>query len=150
VKGQYVHHKELRAAMGVKIAAHNLESAVAGTQLYVLGPDDDVDDLKDAVMEDMQDIFSSVDRSGALLLCVAVVVCVPGSACVFVRGCLWGLEADRLPHDPVCPLFVDAAACAAASRMLRCALQVRACACRPPPWDPWRRCSSSCARQTCR
>jgi diadenosine tetraphosphate (Ap4A) HIT family hydrolase len=29
-----------------------------------VGPDDDVEDLKDAVMEDMQDIFSSVDKTG--------------------------------------------------------------------------------------
>lgn len=29
------------------------------------GPDDDVEDLKDAVMEDMQDIFASVDKTGA-------------------------------------------------------------------------------------
>ena len=33
VKGSYLHHKSIRAAMGVKIAAHNLESAVAGTQV---------------------------------------------------------------------------------------------------------------------
>ncbi len=33
VKGSYLHHKTIRAAMGVKIAAHNLESAVAGTQV---------------------------------------------------------------------------------------------------------------------
>ena len=31
-----------------------------------VGPDDDVEDLKDAVMEDMQDIFSSVDKTGRL------------------------------------------------------------------------------------
>jgi len=31
------------------------------------GPDDDVEDLKDAVMEDMQDIFSSVDKTGGWL-----------------------------------------------------------------------------------
>ena len=64
IKGQYVHHKELKAAMGVKIAAHNLESAVAGTQLYVVNPGDDVEALKAEVMEDMQDIFSGIDKTG--------------------------------------------------------------------------------------
>jgi translation initiation factor 5B len=64
VKGQYVHHKELRAAMGVKIAAHNLEAAVAGTQLMRVDPGEDVEALKSEVMEDMQDIFSSVDKTG--------------------------------------------------------------------------------------
>ena len=65
VKGTYIHHKEIRAAMGVKIAAHNLESAVAGTQLLVLRPDDDdVEAVKAEVMQDMADVFSSVDRTG--------------------------------------------------------------------------------------
>lgn len=64
VKGQYIHHKELRAAMGVKISAHNLESAVAGTQLFVVGPDDDVEALKEEVMEDMSNVFDSVDKTG--------------------------------------------------------------------------------------
>eukprot|EP00884_Botryococcus_braunii_P012838 jgi/Botrbrau1/21555/Bobra.174_2s0055.2 len=64
VRGQYDHHKEVKAAQGIKIAAHGLENAVAGTQLLVVGPDDDVEVLKAEVMADMQDIFSSVDRSG--------------------------------------------------------------------------------------
>ena len=32
---------------------------------FVAGPDDDVEALKAEVMEDMKDIFSSVDKSGA-------------------------------------------------------------------------------------
>ena len=32
VKGTYIHHKEIKAASGIKIAAHNLGGAVAGTQ----------------------------------------------------------------------------------------------------------------------
>lgn len=64
VRGSYLHHKQIKAAQGVKIAAQNLESAVAGTQMLVAGPNDDIEALKDEVMEDMADIFSSVDRSG--------------------------------------------------------------------------------------
>ena len=64
VKGSYVHHKEIRAAQGVKLAGPGLESAVAGTQLLVVGPDDDVSLLKEEVMQDMESIFDSVDRSG--------------------------------------------------------------------------------------
>lgn len=68
MRGSYLHHKEIKAAQGVKIAAQNLESAVAGTQMLVAGPNDDVEVLKAEVMEDMKDIFGSVDRSGQHLL----------------------------------------------------------------------------------
>ncbi|GIL53237.1 hypothetical protein Vafri_8897 [Volvox africanus] len=64
VKGSLMDHKEIRAAMGVKIVAPGLESAVAGTSLFVVGPDDDEEELKDAAMEDMADIFSKVDKGG--------------------------------------------------------------------------------------
>ncbi len=64
VKGSYLHHKAVQAAQGVKIAAHGLESAVAGTQLLIVGPGDDLDALKAEAMEDMTDIFASVDRTG--------------------------------------------------------------------------------------
>ena len=65
VKGSYLHHKEVKAAQGIKIAAHGLESAVAGTQMLVVQPGDNLDLLKEEVMADMQDIFSSVARGGA-------------------------------------------------------------------------------------
>ena len=81
VKGSYQHHKEVEGAQGVKICAHGLESAVAGTALLVArtadsahhaspsqappeGGFDDVEALKLEAMEDMHDIFASVDRSG--------------------------------------------------------------------------------------
>jgi translation initiation factor 5B len=50
--------------MGIKIAANDLDKAIAGSRLLVVGPDDDEEDLKDEVMADLQNLLSSVDKSG--------------------------------------------------------------------------------------
>ncbi|KAK4840225.1 hypothetical protein QYF36_003064 [Acer negundo] len=64
VKGTYLHHKEIKAAQGIKIAAQGLEHAIAGTGLYVVGIDDDLEDVKEAAMEDMKSVMSRIDKSG--------------------------------------------------------------------------------------
>lgn len=62
VKSQYVHHKEVKAALGVKIAANDLEHAIAGSRLLVVGPDDDEEDLMEEVMSDLENLLSKVSR----------------------------------------------------------------------------------------
>ncbi|XXG40343.1 hypothetical protein AAC387_Pa01g1082 [Persea americana] len=64
VKGSYQHHKELKAAQGIKITAQGLEHAIAGTGLYVVGPGDDVEFVKEAAMQDMNAVMSRIDKSG--------------------------------------------------------------------------------------
>lgn len=67
VKGQYLHHKKIKAAQGIKISADGLEKAVAGTQVMVVNdPSDEVemDYVRDEVMKDFQTILKNVDRSG--------------------------------------------------------------------------------------
>lgn len=60
LKSQYVHNKEAKAALGVKIAANDLETAIAGSRLLVVGPGDDEEDLEDEVMADLQTLLSKV------------------------------------------------------------------------------------------
>lgn len=43
VKNQYINHKELLAAQGVKIAAKDLEKALAGIPMFVAQQPDEVD-----------------------------------------------------------------------------------------------------------
>ncbi|KAK4524486.1 hypothetical protein GAYE_SCF03G2387 [Galdieria yellowstonensis] len=64
VKGQYLHHKVIQAAQGVKIAADGLDKAVAGTQLLVAAEGEDLEVLKEDVMSDLSSTLSSVDKSG--------------------------------------------------------------------------------------
>ncbi|CAG98824.1 translation initiation factor eIF5B [Kluyveromyces lactis] len=64
LKSEYQHHKEVKAALGVKIAANDLEKAVSGSRLLVVGPDDDEEEMMDDVMEDLTGLLDSVDTSG--------------------------------------------------------------------------------------
>ncbi|UPX10232.1 eukaryotic translation initiation factor 5B [Ascochyta rabiei] len=64
VKSQYVHNKEVKAAMGIKIAADGLDTAIAGSRLLVVGPNDDEEDLMDEVMGDLEHLLSRVSKTG--------------------------------------------------------------------------------------
>ncbi|KAJ6855815.1 hypothetical protein NC651_040440 [Populus alba x Populus x berolinensis] len=64
VKGTYLHHKEIKAAQGIKITGQDLEHAIAGTSLYVVRRDDDLEEVKESAMQDMKSVTSRIDRSG--------------------------------------------------------------------------------------
>lgn len=64
LKSQYVHNKEVKAALGVKIVAPGLEKAIAGSRLLVAGPDDDEDDIEDELLSDLESLFSRVEKTG--------------------------------------------------------------------------------------
>lgn len=64
LKSAYVHNKEVKAALGVKISAPGLEGAIAGSRLLVVGPDDDEEDLEEEVEADLASLFSRVEKTG--------------------------------------------------------------------------------------
>ncbi|PNS16762.1 translation initiation factor aIF-2 [Sphaceloma murrayae] len=64
VKSQYVHNKEVKAALGVKITANGLDNAIAGSRLLVVKPGDDEDDLADDVMGDLENLLSRISKTG--------------------------------------------------------------------------------------
>ena len=56
VKGDYLHHKQLRGSMGIKLCANGLEEAVAGTNLVVLKETDSEDKIKKDIMADFDNV----------------------------------------------------------------------------------------------
>ncbi|KAF8259895.1 hypothetical protein EI94DRAFT_1613470 [Lactarius quietus] len=90
IKSSYVHHKEVKAALGVKIVAPELEKAIAGSHLLVIGPDDDEDQLRDEVMSELTSLFDSVDKSGRG-------VCVQASTLGSLEALLDFLKVSKIP-----------------------------------------------------
>ncbi|KAG6918499.1 hypothetical protein DXG01_013859 [Tephrocybe rancida] len=90
IKSAYVHHKEVKAALGVKITAPDLEKAIAGSRLLVVGPDDDEDDLKEEIMSDLTTLLNSIDKSGRG-------VCVQASTLGSLEALLDFLKASKIP-----------------------------------------------------
>ncbi|KAJ5070393.1 intein-containing eukaryotic translation initiation factor 5b precursor [Anaeramoeba ignava] len=67
IKSEYMHHTQLKAAQGCKIAAAKLEFAVPGSPLLIPKNPNDPDELeflKQEVMKDFNIMLSSVDKSG--------------------------------------------------------------------------------------
>jgi len=90
VKGEFVHHDELKAAIGVKIAAPNLEEAIAGTSMMVQTEEDDVEELMDTVMEDVQEVMSNVSTTGRG-------VCVQASTLGSLEALMEFLRTSEIP-----------------------------------------------------
>ncbi|KAH0587010.1 hypothetical protein H2248_005829 [Termitomyces sp. 'cryptogamus'] len=90
IKSAYVHHKEVKAALGVKITAPDLEKAIAGSRLLVVGPDDDEEDLKEEIMSDLTTLLNSIDKSGRG-------VCVQASTLGSLEALLDFLKASKIP-----------------------------------------------------
>jgi translation initiation factor 5B len=86
----YVHHKEVKAALGVKITAPDLEKAIAGSRLLVVGPDDDEDELKEEVMSDLTTLYDNIDKSGRG-------VCVQASTLGSLEALLEFLKSSKIP-----------------------------------------------------
>ncbi|KAG7568256.1 Translation initiation factor IF-2 domain 3 superfamily [Arabidopsis thaliana x Arabidopsis arenosa] len=64
VNGNHVHHEVITAAQCINIIAQGLEHAIVGTTLHVVGPDDDIEVIKELVMQDIESILSRIDKSG--------------------------------------------------------------------------------------
>ncbi|EXX55781.1 Fun12p [Rhizophagus irregularis DAOM 197198w] len=90
IKSAYIHNKSVKAALGVKISAQDLEKAIAGSRLMVVGPDDDEDDLKDEIMSDLKSLLSSIDKSGKG-------VCVQASTLGSLEALLEFLRTSKIP-----------------------------------------------------
>ncbi|PJF18167.1 Elongation factor, GTP-binding domain-containing protein [Paramicrosporidium saccamoebae] len=90
VKSNYVHHKQVKAALGVKICAQDLDKAVAGSPLFVIGPNDDEDEIRELVMADLAQMLESVDKSGHG-------VCVQASTLGSLEALLSFLKDSKIP-----------------------------------------------------
>ncbi|XP_050375420.1 LOW QUALITY PROTEIN: uncharacterized protein LOC126792941 [Argentina anserina] len=101
VKGKYQHHSEIKAAQAIKITSpQGFEHAIAGTSLYVVGPGNDLEEVKEAAMEDMEDMMKLVlmnnDKSDSNHSSGGEGVCVQASTLVSLEAMLEFLKAQEV------------------------------------------------------
>lgn len=80
----------MKASLGIKIVAPDLEKAIAGSRLLVLGEDDDEEELREEVMSDLSNLMNSVDKSGRG-------VCVQASTLGSLEALLEFLRVSKIP-----------------------------------------------------
>jgi translation initiation factor 5B len=90
VKGEYVHHKEITASMGIKISAPDLDGCVPGSQVFLVKPEDDIEELKEEVMGDLNAMLARISKSGTG-------VCVQSSTLGSLEALLEFLHSENIP-----------------------------------------------------
>jgi translation initiation factor 5B len=86
----YVQLQTVKASAGIRIAAPDLDDAIAGSELLVVGPKDNIENIKDEVMQDLSTVLSRVDKSG-------LGVCVQASSIGSLEALLSFLEDMKIP-----------------------------------------------------
>ncbi|KAJ2768028.1 eukaryotic translation initiation factor 5B, partial [Coemansia nantahalensis] len=62
VKSEYVHHKSIKAAMGIRISAPNLQKVVPGSRVLVVGPGDSEEAMMEEAMRDIASLHNMVKK----------------------------------------------------------------------------------------
>lgn len=94
VKNAYVEHKEVRAAQGVKIAAKDLEKAIAGINLLIASKPDEVEICKDEVARELKRALSHIKLSSAG-------VYVQASTLGSLEALLEFLRTSKIPYSAI-------------------------------------------------
>jgi len=120
-ENRYLKPKYVEAARGIKISAPGLESAVPGSSLLVLGPNDDLDELKEVVMQDLEKLKERIvlsDRGvavqssslGSLEALLEFLQQMDIPVCHFALGPIRRQDVMRasvmLEHDPALALIL--------------------------------------------
>jgi translation initiation factor 5B len=70
VKAEYIHHKEIKGAMGIKISAPGLEQAIAGAELIRCKGAKEIEEAKQEIESSIIDIMDKFVNKNAPGVCV--------------------------------------------------------------------------------
>lgn len=91
VKAEYVHHQQIKGAMGIKISAPGLEQAIAGTELLKANSQKEIDRAVKEIEDNMYDILDKyVDPTQEG-------VCVQASTLGSLEALLEFLRTSKIP-----------------------------------------------------
>lgn len=70
VKAEYIHHKEIKGAMGIKISAPGLEQAIAGAELIKCKGAAEIEAAKEEIESSIIDIMDKFVNKNVPGVCV--------------------------------------------------------------------------------
>lgn len=101
VKSEYIHHKEVKGALGVKVIGNGLEKVMAGTSVLVINSEEEEEDIKAEVMSDLTSIQNKLNTD-------KVGVMVQASTLGALEALLQFLREETKPPIPVSAVGIGA------------------------------------------